>query len=73
MIHIDFTKQEHQYILSNAGFTKRQKEIYNRLRDDDPYERQSIVKIANDLFIGTATVSREIKRIQLKIIKVIKM
>lgn len=72
MIHLDFTKQEHQYILSNAGLTKRQKEIYNRLRDDDPYERQSIVKIANDLFIGTATVSREIKRIQLKIIKLIK-
>jgi DNA-binding MarR family transcriptional regulator len=72
VIHLDFTKQEHQYILSNAGLTKRQKEIYNRLRDDDPYERQSIVKIANDLFIGTATVSREIKRIQLKIIKLIK-
>jgi DNA-binding MarR family transcriptional regulator len=72
VIHLDFTKQEHQYILSNAGLSKRQKEIYNRLRDDDPYERQSIVKIANDLFIGTATVSREIKRIQLKIIKLIK-
>ena len=72
MIRLDFTKQEHQDILDNAGFTKRQREIYQRLRDDFPYERQSIVKIANELFIGTATVSREIRRIQFKIIRYIK-
>lgn len=72
MIRLDFTKQEHDDILHNAGFTKRQKDIYQRLRDDDPYERQSIVKIANELFIGTTTVSREIRKIQLKIIKYIK-
>lgn len=72
MVKLDFTPSEHQYILDNAGFSKRQREIYLRLRNDYPYERQSIVKIANELFIGTATVSREIKKIQFKIIKVIK-
>lgn len=72
MIKLDFTPKEHDYILENAGFTKRQREIYLRLRDDYPYERQSIVKIANELPSSTATVSREIKIIQFKIIKVIK-
>lgn len=72
MIKLDFTPNEHKYILENAGFTKRQREIYLRLRDDYPYERQSLVKIANELFIGTATVSREICKIRVKIIKVIK-
>lgn len=72
MLRLDFTPKEHDYILKNAGFTKRQRAIYLRLRDDYPYERQSIVKIANELFVGTATVSRDIKIIQLKIIKLIK-
>ena len=72
MVKLDFTPSEHEYILDNAGFSKRQREIYLRLRNDYPYERQSIVKIANELFIGTATVSREITKIKLKIIKVIK-
>lgn len=72
MIRLDFTKNEHNKILDDAGFTKRQREIYLRLRDDYPYERQSIVKIADEMHLGTATVSREIKRIQVKIIKLIK-
>lgn len=72
MVKLDFTPSEHQYILDNAGFSKRQREIYLRLRNDYPYERQSIVKIATDLFISTATVSREITKIKLKIVKVIK-
>ena len=72
MVKLDFTPSEHEYILNNAGFSKRQREIYLRLRNDYPYERQSIVKIANELFIGTATVSREITKIRLKIIKIIK-
>ena len=72
MIKLDFTPKEHEYILENAGFTKRQRDIYLRLRDDYPYERQSIVKIANELPASTATVSREIRAIQLKMIKVIK-
>lgn len=72
MIRLDFTPSEHEYILDNAGFSKRQREIYLRLRNDYPYERQSIVKIANELFISTATVSREITKIKFKIIKVIK-
>lgn len=72
MIKLDFTPKEHNYILENAGFTKRQREIYLRLRDDYPYERQSIVKIANELPASTSTVSREIRAIQFKIIKVIK-
>lgn len=72
MVKLDFTPSEHEYILDNAGFSKRQREIYLRLRNDYPYERQSIVKIANELFIGTATVSREITKIRLKIIKIIK-
>ena len=72
MLKLDFTPKEHNYILENAGFTKRQREIYLRLRNDYPYERQSVVKIANELYIGTATVSREIKLIQFKIIKIIK-
>ena len=72
MVKLDFTPSEHQYILDNAGFSKRQREIYLRLRNDYPYERQSIVKIANELFISTATVSREITKIKFKIIKIIK-
>lgn len=72
MVKLDFTPSEHQYILDNAGFSKRQREIYLRLRNDYPYERQSIVKIATDLFISTATVSREITKIKLKIVRVIK-
>mgnify|MGYP003289704825 CR=1 FL=1 len=72
MVKLDFTPSEHQYILDNAGFSKRQREIYLRLRNDYPYERQSIIKIATDLFISTATVSREITKIKLKIVKVIK-
>lgn len=72
MVKLDFTPSEHEYILDNAGFSKRQREIYLRLRNDYPYERQSIVKIANELFISTATVSREITKIKFKIIKVIK-
>ena len=72
MIKLDFTPKEHEYILENAGFTKRQREIYLRLKDDYPYERQSIVKIANELPASTATVSREIRAIQFKMIKVIK-
>lgn len=72
MVKLDFTPSEHEYILDNAGFSKRQREIYLRLRNDYPYERQSIVKITNELFISTATVSREITKIKFKIIKVIK-
>lgn len=72
MIRLDFTKDEHDKILEKAGFTKRQRDIYYRLRDDYPYERQSIVKIADELHMGTATVSREIKKIQFKIIRLIK-
>ena len=72
MVKLDFTPSEHEYILDNAGFSKRQREIYLRLRNDYPYERQSIVKIANELFISTATVSMEITKIKFKIIKVIK-
>lgn len=72
MIKLDFTPKEHDFILNNAGFTKRQREIYLRLRNDYPYERQSIVKIANELPASTSTVSREIKIIQLKIIKIIR-
>ena len=72
MLRLDFTPKEHDYILANAGFTKRQREIYLRLRNDYPYERQSVVKIANELPASTATVSREIKIIRLKIIKIIK-
>lgn len=72
MVKLDFTPSEHEYILDNAGFSERQREIYLRLRNDYPYERQSIVKIANELFISTATVSREITKIKFKIIKVIK-
>ena len=72
MVKLDFMPSAHEYILDNAGFSKRQREIYLRLRNDYPYERQSIVKIANELFISTATVSREITKIKFKIIKVIK-
>jgi len=72
VLRLDFTKAEHNDILEGAGFTKRQRDIYQRLRDDYPYERQSVVQIADEMHLGTATVSREIKRIQLKIIRVIK-
>lgn len=72
MLRLDFTKAEHHKILEEAGFTSRQRSIYLRLRDDYPYERQSIVRIADEMHLGTATVSREIKKIQMKIIRLIK-
>lgn len=73
MLRLDFTKAEHHDIITNAGFTRRQREIYQRLRDDYPYSRQSVVQIADEMHLGTATVSREIKKIQFKIIRMIKI
>ena len=72
VLRLDFTKAEHHKILNDAGLNGRQRSIYLRLRDDYPYERQSIVKIADEMHLSTATVSREIKKIQMKIIKLIK-
>lgn len=63
----DFVKQELDYINENANFTKRQKEIFKRLTDSEG--RQKIYRIARELNVCEKTVSREIIKIDLKIIK----
>lgn len=68
-INFDFTKKELQYILENARFNKTQRKVFNRLTDIDG--RQSIVKISIEENISTATVSRIIKQIKKKILKLI--
>ena len=72
MLRLDFTKGELDRIHSEAGFNARELEVFKRLRDDHPNNRQSIVQIADQMHLGTATVSRAIRRIQIKIIRMIK-
>ena len=68
-MNYDFTKFELDYINKNANFNDTQQEIFNRLTDKRG--RQSIVQISMEMNISTATVSRVIKQIKHKILKII--
>lgn len=68
-INFDFTKSELEYIIENANFTDIQESIFKRLTSKQG--RQSIVKISLEENLSTATVSRIIKKIKKKIIRVI--
>lgn len=65
----DFTKAELEYIIENARFNEIQRKVFNRLTDIDG--RQTIVKISIEENISTATVSRIIKQIKKKIIRIL--
>lgn len=65
----DFTKKEIDYIKENANFTEIQENIFDRLTDKKG--RQTIIKISMEENISTATVSRIIKQIKRKIIRVL--
>ena len=65
----DFTKQELDYINENANFNDLQQSIFNRLTDKKG--RQSIVQISMEENLSTATVSRIIKQIKSKILRVL--
>lgn len=68
-VKFDFIQSELDYILQNARFNEIQRKVFNRLTDIDG--RQSIVKISIEENISTATVSRIIKQIKKKILKLI--
>ena len=68
-IKFDFIQSELDYILENARFNEIQRKVFNRLTNIDG--RQSIVKISIEEHISTSTVSRIIKQIKKKILKLI--
>ena len=68
-INFDFTRKELEFILENARFNQIQRKVFNRLTDIDG--RQSIVKISIEEHISTATVSRIIKQIKKKILRLL--
>lgn len=68
-MNYDFTKKEIDFINENARFNDRQQEIFNRLTDR--HGRQKIVKIAMEMSLSERTVSREIKSIKKKIMKIV--
>ena len=68
-IKFDFIQSELDYILENARFNEIQRKVFNRLTDIDG--RQSIVKISIEENISTATVSRIIKQIKKKILRLL--
>lgn len=68
-VNFDFTKAELEYILENARFNDIQRKVFSRLIDLNG--RQSIVQISLGENISTATVSRIIKQIKKKILKLI--
>lgn len=65
----DFTTPELEYILANARFNDIQKRVFSRLIDLNG--RQSIVKISIEENISTSTVSRIIKQIKKKILRLL--
>jgi len=68
-VKFDFIQSELDYILENARFNEIQRKVFNRLTDIDG--RQSIVKISLEENISTATVSRIIKQIKKKILRLL--
>ena len=65
----DFTRKELDYINENARFNEIQQKVFDRLTDRKG--RQTIVKISIEENISTATVSRIIKQIKRKILRVL--
>ena len=57
----DFTRKELEYILENARFNEIQRKVFNRLTDIESLEEH----------ISTATVSRIIKQIKKKILRLL--
>lgn len=68
-INFDFTTPELEYILANARFNDIQRKVFSRLVDING--RQTIVQISLGENISTATVSRIIKQIKKKILKIL--
>ena len=65
----DFVQKELDYINANANFNEIQQKVFDRLTDKKG--RQSIVQISMEEHISTATVSRIIKQIKNKILRVL--
>ena len=68
-INFDFTRKELEYILENANFNEIQEKVFNRLTDKKG--RQTLVKISIEENISTATVSRIVKQIKKKIVRIL--
>lgn len=68
-VKFDFVKSEIDFILENANFTEEQERVFNRLVDKKG--RQSIVQISMEENISTSTVSRIIKQIKKKILRLL--
>ena len=68
-VKFDFIQRELDYILENANFTEQQENIFKRLTSKQG--RQTLVKISMEEHISIATVSRIIKQIKKKIIKLL--
>lgn len=66
MLKIEFTNEELEIIKSKIHFTERQKRIINYRQDE-----WSLVKMADEEKCDISTISREIKKIKKKIMKVI--
>ena len=65
----DFTKPELDFINENANFNDTQQEVFNRLTDRRG--RQSIVQMSMEMNLSTATISRIIKQVKRKILKIL--
>lgn len=65
----DFVQSEIDFIRKEANFNEIQERVFNRLIDKKG--RQTIVQISMEENISTATVSRIIKQIKNKILKVL--
>ena len=66
MLRIDFTNKELEDIKSKIHFTERQIRIISYRQDE-----WSLVKMADEEKCDISTISREIKKIKKKIMKVI--
>lgn len=62
----DFLESEYEMFYNNCNFTERQLEILNLRR-----KGKSIVEISMTINVGESTVSRELKKIKKKILRVI--
>lgn len=68
-MNYDFIQSELDFINKNANFNDVQQEIFNRLTDK--HGRQTIIQISMEMDLSTATVSRIIKQIKDKILKIL--
>lgn len=68
-MNYDFTKAELEFINENANFNETQQEVFDRLTDK--HGRQSIVQISMEMNLSTATISRIIKQVKHKILKIL--